>query len=353
MRGIVKSYGAKIWAKQLWKTSVVFFLLACGSDDGGEPPPSSGCETGSNPNITFTTSFTDLDAIAHIEPLGELQAFHNFSAHTYVFIKPGVTEVPVYAPVDMDLVNVTFNGTDYQPMFRASCEVVLRFGHITNPVSTIRDAVVTQGIPLFDAQASTLVSFSAGELIGTTSGTVQAKSFDFGVYHSERQLTFLNNDRFHPVETFRHATCPYDYFTSDLRNQMYDLFGPKPLAQPLSCRGPRGRAGTIAGPWFDTEEVFSTPYHGQTEFSPLLVATTLDGTVKLVRGTESNVHRTLLGAATHADPEDVTTEHCYEVESGGYFYLQLQADGTLRVARETSGSCPSEFPSSGYITYYR
>ncbi|MGX1930634.1 hypothetical protein [Flagellimonas sp. 2504JD4-2] len=329
-------------------------IFSCGgSDDNTELPPSSACETGSNTNVTFTNTFTDLDVIAHIEPLGELQAFHNFSAHTYVFIKPHVTEVPVYAPVDMDLVNITFNGTDYQPLFRASCEVAIRFGHITDPIPAIRDLVVNQGMGLFDEQAPTLLSFSAGDLIGTTSGTAQAKSFDFGVYHSERPLTFLNNDRFHPVETFRFATCPYDYFTTDLRNQMYDLFGPIPLAQPLSCRGPRGRVGTIAGPWFDTEEVFSTPYHGQTEFSPLLVATALNGTVKIVRGTESNVHRTLLGAATHADPEAVTTEHCYELESGGYFYFQLQPDGTLRVVRETSGTCPAAFPSSGYMTYYR
>ncbi|WP_430965437.1 hypothetical protein [Spongiimicrobium sp. 2-473A-2-J] len=327
--------------------------LACGGDEDSGPPPLSACETGSNPNVRFTASFTDLDDIQHIEPLGELQAFHNFSAHTYVFIKPEVTEVPIYAPVDMDLINVTSDGVDFQLVFKASCEVALRFGHVTNPIPSIRNLVVGQGISMFEGQPPTLLPVSAGEQIGTTSGTAQAKSFDFGVYHSERPLTFLNNDRFHPVETFRYSSCPYDYFTSDLSSQMYDLFGPKPLAQPLSCRGPRGRAGTIAGPWFDTVEVFSTPHFGQTEFSPLLVATTLNGTVKIVRGTEPDVYRISLGAATHIDPETVTTEHCYEPSSGGYFYLQLQPDGSLRVARETMGSCPSEFPASGFITYYR
>ncbi|MEX0315438.1 MAG: hypothetical protein AB3N18_14775 [Allomuricauda sp.] len=328
-------------------------IVACSNDNGSESPALSECETGSNPNVMFTNTFTDLDGIAHIEPLGELQAFHNFSAHTYVFIKPDVAEVPIYAPVDMDLINITNDGADFQLMFRASCEVVLRFGHITNPISSIQSFAGSQGISMFEGQAPSLLSVSAGDLIGTTSGTVQAGSFDFGVYHSERSQTFLNNDRFHPVETFRYSTCPYGYYSGSLRTAMYDLFGPKPLAQPLSCRGPRGKAGTIAGPWFDTEEVFSTPYHGQTEFSPLLVATTLNGTVKIVRGTESNVYRTLLGATTYADPEEVTTEHCYEVGSGGYFYFQLQTDGTLRVVRENSGTCPSAFPSSGYMTYYR
>nr|WP_299346177.1 hypothetical protein [Allomuricauda sp.] len=330
-------------------------MFACGNDDSDSsgPPPLSACETGSNPNITFTASFTDLDGIEHIEPLGEIQAFHNFSEHTYVFIKSDVPEVPVYAPVDMDLVNVTFDGTDYQPMFRASCEVVIRFGHITNPVAPIRNLVTSQGISMFEGQPPTLLKFSAGDLIGTTSGTAQAKSFDFGVYHSERPLTFLNNDRFHPVETFKYASCPYDYYTGDLRNQMYALFGPKPLIQPLNCRGPRGKAGTIAGTWFDTVEVFSTPYFGQTEFSPLHVATALNGTVKIVRGTEFQVNRVLFGAATNVDPEEVTTEHCYELDSGGYFYFQLQPDGSLHVFRETMGSCPSEFPASGFRVYYR
>lgn len=341
--------------KSLVPILLSLFLIGCGSDDGDSsgPPPLSACETGSNPNVTFTASFTDLDGIAHIEPLGEIQAFHNFSEHTYVFIKPEVSEVPVYAPADMDLVNVTFDGVDYQPMFRASCEVVIRFGHITNPIPAIRDLVVDQGISMFEGQAPTLLKLSAGDLIGTTSGTVQAKSFDFGVYHSERPLTFLNDDRFHPVETFKYASCPYDYFTPALRTQMYDLFGPKPLAQPLSCRGPRGKEGTIAGTWFDTQEVFSTPYFGQTEFSPLHVATALNGTVKIVRGTESTVNRVLFGTATHVDPEEVTTEHCYELDSEGYFYFQLQPDGTLHVVRETSGTCPSEFPASGFAVYYR
>lgn len=328
-------------------------MLGCGSDDGNEEEFQALCETGSNPNITFTVSFTDLDDIQHVEPLGELQAFHNFSAHTYVFIKPEVAEVPVYVPVDMDLVNVTDNGTDFGLMFRASCEVVLRFGHITKPVASIRDLAVNEGISMFEGRAPALLRVSAGDLIGTTSGTAQARSFDFGVYHSERPLNFLNNDRFHPVETFKYASCPYDYYTGDLRNQMYGLFGPKPISQPVDCRGPRGVAGTLSGPWFDTVEVFSTPYYGQTQFSPLLVATALNGTVKIVRGNEPDVYRIPPGAATYADPEQVTTEHCYQLSSGGYFYFQLQSNGTLHVVRETSGTCPAAFPNSGYSTYYR
>lgn len=331
------------------------FLTGCGNDDGDSsgPPALSACETGSNPNVSFTASFTDLEGIDHIEPLGEIQAFHNFSAHSYVFIKPEVSEVPVYAPVDMDLMNVTDDGADFGLMFRASCEVVLRFGHITDPVTAIRNLATNEGISMFEGQPPTLLQVSAGDLLGTTSGTAQAKSFDFGVYHSERPLTFLNNDRFHPVETFKYASCPYDYYTSGLRDQMYDLFGPKPLVQPLSCRGPRGKEGTIAGTWFDTQEVFSTPYFGQTEFSPLHVATSLNGTVKIVRGTEPNVNRIPLGGATYVDPEEVTSEHCYELATGGYFYLQLQSDGTLHVVRQTTGTCPSEFPNSGFTVYYR
>ncbi|MDC6367247.1 MULTISPECIES: hypothetical protein [Flavobacteriaceae] len=329
-----------------------FAIHGCGNDEGNGPLPLSACETGSNPNATFTVSFTDLEDIDHIEPLGEVQIAHNFVGHTYVFIKQEVTEVPIYAPTDMDVINVTYDGIDYQIVSRASCEVVVRFSHITNPAQSIQNLVVNNQMGLFDPYAPSLLKLSAGDLMGTTSGTAQAKSFDFGVYHGERSQNFLNNDRFHPVETFRYSTCPYDYYTSDLQNQMYALFGPKPLAQPLDCRGPRGRAGTIAGPWFDTDEVV-TPYYGQTRYSPLVVATALNGTVKIIRGTETNVYRVSLGDATYADPEEVTLEHCYEVGSGGYFYFQLQADGTLRVVRETSGTCPSEFPSTGYLTYYR
>ncbi len=78
---------------KLLMVSLLILSVGCGSDDGdgSGPPLLSECETGSNPNVTFTASFTDLDGIAHIEPLGEIQAFHNFSEHTYVFIKSDVT----------------------------------------------------------------------------------------------------------------------------------------------------------------------------------------------------------------------------------------------------------------------
>ncbi len=96
-------------------------IVACGDDNGSDSTPFITCETASNPNVTFTNTFTDLDGIAHIEPLGEIQAFHNFSAHTYVFIKPDVATVPIYAPADMDLINVTFNGTDYDIPIHSWC----------------------------------------------------------------------------------------------------------------------------------------------------------------------------------------------------------------------------------------
>ena len=104
----------------------------------------------------------------------------------------------------------------------------------------------------------------AGDLLGYSVGN-KLRAFDFGVYNSSHIQNFINKKRFETIEKFIHADCPFDYFPVALKDQFYDLFGPKPLRQPKSCRGARGISGTIAEPWFDTEGVH-LPAFGQTRF---------------------------------------------------------------------------------------
>ena len=333
--------------KRKWSSlvfaSIIFFFVGCNQEHVDIP-----CDLVSDPNPVFTVSFTDLNSLHHIEPIGEILPLHIYSDHAYVVRKSDVDSVPIYAPIDMALVNVVADPLDYALHFKISQEVELVFGHISDPIDQIKQLAKNQGIPFFRCENKPLLYVTAGQLLGwSKNGLV----FDLGVYNSTQKMNFINPERFRTFIKEFHASCPFDYYTPVLKTQMYDLFGPKPLMQPLSCRDSRDKIGTIAGSWFDTQEISIT--QDFTTFSPLLIAASLDGNIRIVRGNQDVIHRVFIYDASYKDPETVTTEHCYEVSTGGYFYFQMQGDGSVRIVRETSGSCPGNFPSSGYITYYR
>lgn len=331
----------------IYLTLIMALTLNCGGDSDTSIEE---CNLVSNPNPSFTVAFTDLSSLEHIDPLGEIQPGQLYSDHTYIHIKQTVDSVPVYAPTDMELVNVVEETFDYAMHFKITQEVELVFGHITDPIPEIRDLAQNQYIDFFFCSDNSIMTISAGQLLGYTRGTTSG-TFDLGVYNSTQTINFINPARFEASKIYINASCPFDYYIPALKTEMYDHFGPMPVTQPLSCRDSRDKPGTIAGAWFDTEVILD---HGDviTDFSPLLIATALDGHLKIARG-EEPVYRVFPNEPTYQDPESVTTEHCYSIESGGYFYFQLQSNGNLRVASSASGTCPGSFPASGFETYYR
>lgn len=320
-------------------------VIRCGDETSTEE-----CYLPSNPNPLFTFAFTDLASIEHIEPLGEVQPGQVYSDHVYISIKPSVDKVPIYAPTDMELVNVIKDPIDYAMHFKISQEVEYILGHITEPIPEIKQLAQSQYLDLFFCSDESIMSVTAGQLLGYTSGTINGV-FDLGVYNSTRFMNFIRPERYESIKIYTHATCPFDYYTSALKTQMYDKFGPMPVTQPLSCRDSRDKAGTIAGAWFDTEAIQSLE-NVVNSISPLLIATALDGHVKIGRGNEP-VYRIFPTQPTYKDPEEITSAHCYAIESSGYFYFQLQPNGNLNVFYSATGTCPDSFPESGFTTYYK
>ena len=227
----------------------------------------------------------------------------------------------------------------------------MELGHITVLIPDLLKFANNNHLDNFFCTDHSLMHIQSGQVLGYALKEV-ASNIDFGVYNSTHIQSFINKNRFNSVKKFIHSDCPYDYYPSNLKSRFYDLFGPKPLNQPKSCRGARGVEGTIAGPWFDTKEVH-LPAFEQTQGSPVIIGTIMNGNIRIVRGNELQIHRENLNHPTNKDPVLVTNEHCYEVESGGYFFFQLQPDGNILVARNENGICPGSFPDSGYKLYYR
>ena len=300
------------------------------------------CERNENP--IFTNHITDLNRIETIAPPGSVSD-ETIVQHSYIFIRQGgpVRGVPVYAPVDSELVNVTWYGEggeeQYLLTFQVSCEVWIRLDHVNEPVEAIQAVQpATLGIDTRDgARVSPAVQFEAGELIGYSSGGV----WDFGVYNTSRPNVFANPARTQRTAQVKYGDCPYDYFAEPLKGQYYALLNIG-ACRLTSVDIP----GTIVGEWF------SQPPEADPEAF---------GTLAIGQAT-TQVDRLDIGALDfrfeveppYVDPASVNAQHCYQGtlnSQRGYVYLKLLDELTLAEAHG-AGTCPAQLPQTQTV-YYR
>ena len=114
--------------------------------------------------------------------------------------------------------------------FRASCEVTVRFGHVTEPVESIKALLPSQ--PAEDSRTQELipVQFAAGELLGYTTGTSAAGNWDFGVYNSTVTNRYINDPDWNNSTTYTTAVCPFEYFTGMMKAEYVSKFNSAVLA---------------------------------------------------------------------------------------------------------------------------
>lgn len=319
-------------------------LAACGGGDSPSGPDGTApCTATSNP--VFTSAVTDLAQLAYIVPLGEVQGQRGYTSHTYL-TNSSTAAVPVKAPIALEVYNVVSSGVDYAIEARVNCNVFVSFGHITAPAAELVAIARSTHMGL-DPSAPAKVTYAAGALMGNTSGTAVARTWDLGVYNRARTAAFLNPVRTENHEKAKYSTCPYDYYGEPLKGQHYAIFGPLPRALPATCRSAeRGVAGTIAGTWFenaaDREDAPINP-----AISPMTIASDLFGGVRHVVGSGG-----ILFFEGVPLPETVTTAQCYP-SNPGYSYFKLASSTELQFVRSNSGACPSVFPSTGYTVYRR
>lgn len=177
----------------------------------------------SNPNPVFTNDITDISKVNYIGPPPTMGAGPSLKTHSY--IGTDHVRVPVYAPATMTLESGShYVGGPYMMEFRVSCEVKVRFGHITEPIEAIKKLLPTE--PKTDSRTEELspVVFPAGEIVGYTTGTDLAGNWDFGVYNSIVRNRYADDLNWNNSTTYTTAVCPFDYFTASLRSTYFSKF---------------------------------------------------------------------------------------------------------------------------------
>jgi len=171
----------------------------------------------SDPSPIFTHHITDMSKVNYIGPPPTMGAGPSLKTHSY--IGTDHARVPIYAPTALTLESGSYYiGGPYMMEFRASCEVRVRFGHITEPAEAIKQLLPSE--PKQDSRTQELapVTFAAGELIGYTTGTDAAGNWDFGVYNSTVSNRYADDPNWNNSTTYTTAVCPFDYFTESLRS---------------------------------------------------------------------------------------------------------------------------------------
>ena len=191
------------------------------------PTPEPSCVSNTSP--TFTKYITDMSKVNYIAAPPTLGSGPSLKTHAY--IGTDHAKVPVYAPVNMTLSSgAYYTGGPYTIEFKASCEVTLRFGHITEPVASIMSLMPAS--PSTNSGTSELspVYFKAGDLIAYTTGTSAAGNWDFGVYNSATTNRYASDPDWNSSTVYTTAVCPFKYYYSNLKSTYYALFDPDILA---------------------------------------------------------------------------------------------------------------------------
>lgn len=186
-----------------------------------QAPPRQGLfinDCKSDPHPVFSHHVTDTSKIINIVIPPNIV---NGELKTHSYIETDHARVPLYAPADMTLESGAYYVTGpYRLDFRVSCEVTIRFAHITEPVEIIRSvfpSTPAEENNSRDQEITSHPSFKAGDLIGYTTGTSAAGNWDFGVYNSTVQNKYASDTKYNFSSINTTAVCPYDYFPSDLK----------------------------------------------------------------------------------------------------------------------------------------
>lgn len=308
-----------------------------------------------DPKPVFGHDLTDPGLIDHIQVYGLGESTPRF--RSFLWIKAKGTKIPIYAPIDSDMVEAVYKTargtTDFDVHMMVSCQVWYLVNHITDPVDKIRNALPTTPTTstMDSPRISPMVHFAAGELLGYTSGTPLPNNWDFGVFDLTHTNQFVNQARFDQDKDkygkIQTAICPFDVFPDAKKTVYYGLFGETKPVQGAKC-GPISpdKAGTISGSWFDTADISQPQLHFK-----LMIGTYNDGVIRITGEDFQPPIEITPTNPTYLEPLSVITRHCYTA-SNQMVDFKVASDQQIQVYRG-AGNCSSSFPTSGFKTYYR
>jgi len=158
----------------------------------------------------------------------------NDARFVYPWVKEG--SVKIYAPADGVLYKIRHKvyevggkqGNDYDIFFQVSCDTAYRFNHISDPRSDIKAAYPAGDLPSGDyanggpdiaerVKPTSALRVKAGDLLGSTKGTPDAKNFDFAVGTTKEG----------GQEGELYSVCPFSVFNEPHKSTLSNMLGPK------------------------------------------------------------------------------------------------------------------------------
>lgn len=318
----------------------------------------------SNTAPLFTHAFTDLSVIDALNPIGGLGG--GSPGRSYIGVKEG-NEAPIYAPADATLQTIIYADRgagygEYGLLMQVSCEVTILFDHIdrlSNTLIPFAPRTPKASSQMQDGKELGL-KIKAGELLGYTNGTDLARTFDFLVTNQGKKNTFLNPKRW-AWDQAVYGTCPYDYFTPDLKAEYYAKLG-KPSERGFikahECGNPsHDIVGTLSGGWFTGK---STDKWGDylaiaREYDEVRIAYRRDGNAfantKDVHAGRPYFHMTIYSPARYPSEIKAGESVCYESNTT-WAFIKLVSNTELLFSYG-NGACPSLFPEAQASAWIR
>lgn len=105
------------------------------------------------------------------------------------------------------------------------CGVTVVFDHVTEPVEKIRQLFPTS--PRNDSRTDlfkTPLAMAAGELIGYTTGSVNAHNWNFAVYDAAEKNFLWDTGAFNDQPKYYTQVCPLKYYPESMAQAYEKLF---------------------------------------------------------------------------------------------------------------------------------
>ncbi len=286
--------------------------------------------------------------------------------------------IEVYAPTDMQLVAYAHTIMESEPepdwslYFKINEDVSLILHHIKNVNPKITD-VVGNTPKRNDSRTTDIrwpqeIKFKAGEVIGTTTGTSQAKNWNIYFHDKRIKNQFINQKRYEGSgfgkdvgNRLLSASCIFDYYQDEkLKNDFYALLGTTAAGQSTSCGSPSSdKKGTLSGLWHLKKDGIDMGSYDGPFADPFSVYKRSDQSISIYE-VNKEAYTISPNNATYKDPAEITSSHCYQLTDNwnpsvykGYAYFRIDSDTQMSMTYSPSGFCPETFPNRQAKTYYR
>ena len=355
---------------------------------------------GALPDCPAGTAFFDslpLKDFTGIEALGHMNGEHILPSqgdHVYLL---GNASGPstVYAPGNATLLAVAEStgiagadqGTNTATLYFSPCKSVM-FAFQLNSLSPEIQQALSGISPASEQSGSVIKSvvygpltipLTSGERLGTSLPfNSQPSGVDFAAVDVRTEpLQFIDQGEQTGMlaDSYLHAVCPLDYFSSSLRTQLYSLLTMKNAGQngiPPCGTTMQDKPGTVQGDWYDMSAP-SPAYQGLNESALLAIGhSNLDASQGIVSFGTALLSTSWLGTQilftpTHSgmvnrEPSEITADgavYCFDGQSGAgghgpEGHVDIRLDSAIKMEVDYApGVCDPVPVLTNPITYTR